>query len=153
MSSPKFIAALLHNVVRSMILELGFEPSYRILALQHFHLHENPDRRGFERLSAKDMRQVADWLYRLDAEERVVASCYSVSLTLQLMAYAQGDNPEMVIGLKKADEKLLGHAWLKLRSGEVINPGNESLENMAVMRRLVMVDVVNQWAMAACRSG
>src|SRR5947209_8304588 len=116
MSISRFSAALLHNVVRSLVTELGFEASYRLLALQLFGLHENPNRQGFEQLSAKDLQEIADWLYRLDEEERIVASCYSVSLTLDLMAYSQGENPVLVMGLKKVDEKLLGHAWLQLSS-------------------------------------
>jgi hypothetical protein len=144
---------LLHGVVRTLIVELGFEASIRTLALSHYHLHENPNRSGFRKMSPRQLQDTADWLYRLDQEERIVASCYSVALTVDLLAFSQGESPALLLGLRKLDEHLLGHAWLQMPSGRIINPGRQSLENMVIMKRLVMADMVNQWAREESRPG
>jgi hypothetical protein len=55
-------------------------------------------------------------------------------------------SPTLIVGAKKADERLLGHAWVKLKNGVIINPGNECLNQMQILHEWNLDDGLETWA-------
>ncbi|MGW8449624.1 lasso peptide biosynthesis B2 protein, partial [Bacillus wiedmannii] len=84
------------------------------------------------------------YLYEMDEQDALIASCVSISLTNQIVLYSNGIDAKLKIGFKKIDEKLHSHAWVELENGEVIDPQNH-LGKLQVMHIFKMRDGVERW--------
>jgi len=96
------------------------------------------------------LQEVCDSIYQTDLLEIGSASCYSASIVVQSVAFLHGISSEMVIGIKKQDEKVVGHAWVELCSeesgSEIINPGRMDLNEYRVLNRINPETIVSEWA-------
>lgn len=143
----------LHTVVRTCILEWGFERAHSTLAVRFFPLYESARRRRARRPPRDALTRLARHLTRLDEEESVTASCLSVALTVQALLFSVGTASDLVIGVAKRDEKLTAHAWIRLPNGDIVSAGRAPRESMRVMRVASMLARVDGWVANACVSG
>lgn len=95
------------------------------------------------------LQEVCDTIYRADLLEIGGASCYSASIVVQVLAFLHGIPSEMVIGVKRQDGKIAGHAWVELcRDGsrrEIINPGRMDLNDYCALTRMNPETAVAGW--------
>ncbi|MBS9423268.1 lasso peptide biosynthesis protein [Photorhabdus caribbeanensis] len=66
------------------------------------------------------------------------STCYTLSLCIQLYLYSNGYDSDLIYGLTKVDQRIFGHAWVKLKSlnsnKEILfNPGRVDLKEMQVI--------------------
>ena len=96
------------------------------------------------------LQMVCDTIYEFDAFEVGGASCYSACIVAQALAFLHGISSEMVIGICKQDEKIVGHAWIELVGNQhkrtIINPGRLNLREFREFSRLNPERVVAEWA-------
>lgn len=85
------------------------------------------------------LQRLCDALYARDTEDLLCVSCFSVAVTVQMIAYAAGRRTRLHIGLVRRDRKLVGHAWLVCADAtgrKLVNPGRIPIDDMRVTQRL-----------------
>ncbi|RCK13041.1 lasso peptide biosynthesis B2 protein [Bacillus licheniformis] len=69
------------------------------------------------------------WLKRisdLDEDDHLVTSCVSIALTIQSILFSNGSDADLMIGVKKIDDKLFSHAWVQMENGKSIDPNHKN---------------------------
>lgn len=145
LKNSEFCAVILHDIIREICLKSTFNQAFSIVCRRSFCISEGFSKTNFLKIKLSFFQQVADILYELDKQEKVVSSCYSIALTIFYIAATQNLSPYLTIGVNKVDKKLLGHAWVELSEGNVINPGREKIANMSVMHKWQIKDGLDKW--------
>jgi hypothetical protein len=95
------------------------------------------------------LQGVCNTIYRDDLLELGGASCYSASIVAQSLAYIHNIPSNMVIGIKKEDSKIIGHAWVELikkhSKNEIISPGSIDISEYKVLHRINPENAVIEW--------
>ncbi|SYX82416.1 lasso peptide biosynthesis protein [Paenibacillus alvei] len=144
-SDYKLYALMIHALIRNMLREDEFIQSYRRLAVQLFPFFESAVRRNDASISAKRLNEIGRYLFMLDEEDQAVATCVSVAATIQAIQFCLGIQSELHIGVKKIDEKLFAHAWVKLPEGDILDPQNK-YKDLQIIRVLKLKDEAERWA-------
>jgi hypothetical protein len=132
-------------MVRCLLLQHGFERAYAMIAVQMFPLFESASRRRVAPIRRQQLSELGLYLYELDDQESLTTSCLSIAIMIQALLFSCGQEAELIIGVRKQDAKLLGHAWVQLGDGQVIDP-NDLRRNMVVLQRFSMRTQVERWA-------
>lgn len=144
-SDHKLYALMIHSLIRSTLKDGDFLQSYRQLAVQLFPFFESAIRRKEVSVSSKRLDEIGRYLITLDEEDQVVATCVSVAATAQAILFCSGIQAELHIGVKKIDEKLFAHAWVKLPDGDIIDP-QDKYGDLQIIRVLKLKDEAERWA-------
>lgn len=145
-------AAVLHTLVRCLVLQYGFERAYHLIAVQLFPLFESAHRRGAASVRPAQLVALGDYLYTLDDQESLTTSCLSIAIATQAVLFSVGQEADLLIGVKKQDRKLLGHAWVCLPDGQVIDPGIQG-RGLTLLHRFTMRAEVEKWVGDICAFG
>jgi hypothetical protein len=140
----KTYGTTLHAMVRCLLLHHGFDRAYAMIAVQMFPLFESASRRRVAPLHRNQLDDLGRYLYDLDEQESLTTSCLSIAIVTQTLLFSCGHEAELIIGVRKQDAKLLGHAWVQLVDGQVIDP-NDLRRGMVVLQRFSMRAQVEQW--------
>ncbi|MDH4424705.1 MULTISPECIES: lasso peptide biosynthesis B2 protein [Bacillus] len=143
----KVYSLIIHSLIRNMFMNGDFKKSYQKLAVQMFPLYESAIRRKENSINQKQLKEIGEYLFELDEEEQVVATCVSVAATLQVILFCKGIQAELLIGVKKIDGKLFAHAWVKLPNGEVIDP-QDKYSDLKVTQIFKLKDEAERWAVS-----
>ncbi|MFK4431470.1 hypothetical protein COM08_26715 [Bacillus wiedmannii] len=144
MNNSKEYFVSLHNLVRGLLIEDSFDVVFNKVSIQFFPMYESAKRRKAMPINIKELITFSKYLYEMDEQDALIASCVSISLTNQIVLYSNGIDAKLKIGFKKIDEKLHSHAWVELENGEVIDPQNH-LGKLQVMHIFKMRDGVERW--------
>ena len=157
MHPDRTVLALLHCVVRAVLLDTrqgrtGDPYLALVRAVYPYAVFGGarppPD--------GEALQAACDTICRLDDGGTGLVSCYSASMVVQLLAMAHGLSSEMLIGVRKQDQRLSGHAWVevRLRNGICcINPGRLELSRYRILRRRAPEAELLQWMKARCAAG
>ncbi len=64
------------------------------------------------------------------------------------MSFVSGIDSEIVIGVKKQDAKMVGHAWVELNESnrkKIVTPGRIAIENFKIIKRLHPEHAIQSW--------
>jgi hypothetical protein len=109
-----------------------------------------------QRIDRRYLQGICDYIYEMDEKESSYASCYSASVVAQVIAFSHGLASEMVLGVKKQDEKIVGHAWIEIigqPTGHTISPGSVRIDDFQVLRRYNPEEIIRSWVEEKCASG
>lgn len=137
------LGAPLHGIIRYLIFKEGFEVAYSHIALELYSLFIRSKYTKKKSLKLKNVRKLALYLYELDEAEDITSSCVSIAVAIQAILFANGINSHLVIGVRKADEKLFSHAWVCLEN-EIIDP-REKYRGLVILQKLTLVDEIEKW--------
>lgn len=140
---------LLHALVRALILDRPIDDAYLAICKNVFPGTVF----GSFANSAKGVNHsylvsACDFIYELDHKEWSYASCYSASIVIHLMSFVSGIDSEIVIGVKKQDAKMVGHAWVELNESnrkKIVTPGRIAIENFKIIKRLHPEHAIQSW--------
>jgi hypothetical protein len=147
MKYDRVYIALIHAMVKNLLMAYPVEEAHaRIFR----HLFPYTVWEKFERKAGESceraLQRVCDVVYELDEAEAGRASCYSASLVAQALAYLWRQPVELVIGLRRSDQKIFGHAWLEIAGGDgvvrVVSPGRVPVGAYRVSKRLAPEDLI-----------
>lgn len=154
MRDEHVFAILLHSIIRTMLLRQPIDEAYAEIFKSTYPCGVFGK---FSRTIDREyLQKICDLIYSTDKREVNQASCYSASLVAQLVAFAHGIATEMAFGIRKQDEKVVGHAWLEIKKGAAIltiNPGNENLNHYSVIKRLNPLYIVEKYVENLCATG
>ncbi|SDV47381.1 lasso peptide biosynthesis protein [Chitinasiproducens palmae] len=142
---------IVHGVVRAILLDRPVKDAYLAIFKSVFP-GAVLGRFGClsRRTAPLHLQRVCDSLYRIDNVGTACASCYSATIVAQLLAFASSLPSEMVVGVKKQDGKIVGHAWLELGMGmtvpAIVNPGQVDLAEYRPMSRMAPERAIAAWA-------
>ena len=114
------------------------------LAVQFFPIYESANRRKTNIIDYRQLTTFSSELYEMDEKNLLVSSCVSIAMTNQFLLYSCGVQSDLVIGIKKMDEKLFSHAWIETEDGQKIDPQNH-LGELTVMNRFILKNQVEKW--------
>ncbi len=142
---------LAHNFVRAMLLCQPVDSAYlRIFKSIFPGAIRGEFARSSHRVDRSYLQGICDCIYLTDMHETDRASCYSACIVVQAFAFLHGIRSDMVLGVRKQDEKLIGHAWLELHtdspSPDIVNPGEIGLHEYRVLTRMNPEAAITQWA-------
>ncbi|MEC1259171.1 lasso peptide biosynthesis B2 protein [Bacillus swezeyi] len=136
-----------HAFVRMMLLNHEFEEAYEKIAVHMFPLYASAKQRNAARLNTHDLQEHGKQLYSLDEADHLVTSCVSIALTIQSILFSNGCNADLLIGVKKIDDKLFSHAWVQLENGDSIDPNNKN-KDLRVLQTYNMTDYAERWVLS-----
>ncbi|MCY1212154.1 Transglutaminase-like superfamily protein [compost metagenome] len=141
---------LAHSLVRAMLLSQPISDAYLGIFKSIFPGAVRGEFAGaVGHIDRSNLQEVCDFIYRPDLLEIGGASCYSASIVVQALAFLHGIPSDMVIGVKRQDEKIVGHAWVELcREGsrpEIVNPGGTDLNDYRALTRMNPETAVTGW--------
>ncbi len=138
---------ILHSMIRNLLMKDDFIEVYRQLSVQMFPLFESAVRRKASPIDRKELHKLGEYLIRLDEDDHLVATCVSVAVTMQVLLFCTGVEADLLIGVKKIDEKLFAHAWVRLPNGEMIDPQNK-YRDLKVTKVLRLKEEAERWAVS-----
>lgn len=149
MNNEQRLIFLLHGLVRSALASRPVDEAYLAVCKSVFPgvvLGQS----GIAAAKVKPdyLPAICDFIYELDDKEVSYASCYSASIVIQLIALAHGIDSEIVIGIKRQDEKIVGHAWVEtigIRPKQIITPGRSPIDDFKVVKRLHPEKSIQSW--------
>ncbi|RQZ41213.1 MULTISPECIES: lasso peptide biosynthesis B2 protein [unclassified Burkholderia] len=141
---------LTHSLVRAMLLGRPVSDAYLGIFKSIFPGAVRGRYAGaVGRIDQPYLQEVCDSIYQADLLEMGGASCYSASIVVQALAFLHGIPSDLVIGVKRQDEKVVGHAWIELcRTGsvpEIVNPGRMDLNEYRALTRMNPETAVTGW--------
>ncbi|WP_181321788.1 lasso peptide biosynthesis protein [Trinickia symbiotica] len=149
MNSEQRHILLLHGLVRALLLERAIDDAYLTICKNVFpgavlgNFPASP-----KTIDHHYLTRICDFIYELDGKEWSYASCYSASIVVQLISLVFGVDSEIIIGVKKQDQKMIGHAWVEL-SGvnrkQIITPGRIGINEFKVIKRLRPENAIQSW--------
>lgn len=137
-----------HGFVRMLLLEYDFEEAYEKIAVHLFPLYASASGRKVNEIDLDELSQSGQLLYRLDEEDHLVTSCVSIAITIQAILFCGGYDSDLIIGVKKIDQKLFSHAWVQLKCGKKIDPNNKN-EDLKVLQTYNMNKYTERWALSS----
>ncbi|MGZ0051139.1 lasso peptide biosynthesis B2 protein [Brevibacillus gelatini] len=140
-------ALIIHAMIRNLLLKDEFIEAYRQLAVQMFPLYESAARRKVSPIDRKQLQKLGEHLIQLDEDDQLVATCVSVAVTMQVLLFCTGVEADLLIGVKKLDEKLFAHAWVRMPDGEMIDPQNK-YGDLQVTKILRLKEEAERWAVS-----
>jgi hypothetical protein len=145
LNSIELALIALHEIIRNECMHSKVKDIFTRLCTKSFCLSE-----GIKGLRSKSMDyrffiRIAQKLYEMDKEERLVSSCYSIALTIFYIANILDLSPFFVVGIRKRDGKLQGHAWIEFPNGQIINPGNEDIKGMSISHKWSLKEGLDPW--------
>lgn len=149
MNDEQRLIFLLHSLVRALLLERSIDDAYLAICKNVFPgtvLGKFPV--SPEKIDHRYLMRVCDYIYELDDNEWSYASCYSASIVIQLMSLSFGFDSEIVIGVKKQDRKMIGHAWVEMSGSiqkQIITPGRIGIKDFKVVKRLHPETAIQSW--------
>ncbi|WP_036771160.1 lasso peptide biosynthesis B2 protein [Photorhabdus australis] len=151
MKSNNAYIFLIHSLVRAILLEKPIKDAYLSIFKS---IYPCTVRRNFfdakKHIDHSYFQEICDFIYQADSSEITSASCYSASIVVQLLASLHGIPSDMVIGIKKQDEKIVGHAWIELCSDKfktkIVNPGHVDLSGYSLLQRMSPDTAISEWA-------
>lgn len=138
---------LIHAMIRAMLQEEEFSSAYRKLGIQLFPLYESAARRKTTPPSYKELYEIGRAFISMDEEDQLVATCVSVAVTMQALLFCNGVDAELLIGLKKIDEKLFAHAWVRMPDGQMLDP-QEKYGDLHITKVLRLKEQAERWALS-----
>jgi hypothetical protein len=148
MTHEESLLIALHSLVRSVLTGNSIEHGYLIVCKALFPGYVLQRRRHTSSADIAKLERICKDIYHLDDIEVSSASCYSACVTAQAFCLSIGVESEIVIGITKQDEKLVGHAWLEceLRGRtKIITPGSIDTTIFTETKRLNPEETVTKW--------
>ena len=150
MKSESAYIFLTHSLVRAFLLGHSISDAYLYIFKSVFPAAIRGEFSDTsDHIDQTYLQEVCDSIYQSDLLEVGTASCYSASIVVQSLAFLHGIPSDMVIGVKKQDEKIVGHAWVELaRKGsrlEIVNPGRIDLSEYRALTRMNPETAVAEW--------
>lgn len=124
-SSHKLIflkISLLVPPVELSIKTIKFKRTYRVL---NFFISKN---QKIVENETRLVRRYSNYLYLYQKQFPFLGKCLARSLTLWFLLKRAGIETELIFGMRKEDQKLLAHSWLKYKGESIINE-SETGEN------------------------
>lgn len=87
------------------------------------------------------MKKFLKYMHDSDGLYKHESTCYTISLTIHLYLFLNGIDSIIYYGITKIDEKIFGHAWVKVDFFKIkytFNPGNINLDRMKVIEKKSM---------------
>lgn len=138
----------LHSLVRAILKEHSIENGYLIICKAMFPSFTLSTHRFRDEIHISDLQRICDDIYLLDKQELSYASCYSACIVAQVVAMSYGTPTEIVVGIKKQDKKIIGHAWLEWTRGQqtqIANPGDVNPRDFTEIKRLAPEPAIQTW--------
>ena len=148
MSNNTSVILALHGLVRAVLTQNSMEHGYLIICKSIYPSLVYKTNISKYALGQRELQEICDHIYSFDKEEVSYASCYSACISAQLIAMAHKVPSEIIIGMKKQDKKITGHAWLECeisRQREIINPGNIDITDFHETKRLNPEITIKNW--------
>lgn len=136
-----------HAFVRMMLLNYDFEEAYEKIAIHLFPLYASAQQRGAGLLDIDELHQNGEYLYSLDEDDHLVTSCVSIALTIQSILFSNGSDADLMIGVKKIDDKLFSHAWVQMENGKSIDPNHKN-KDLKVLQTYKMSAYAERWVLS-----
>lgn len=139
---------VVHSLVRSILISNPIDQGYLMICKAVFPGYALQPCQKCSPTAVIDFARVCDDIYRLDERELSYASCYSACITAQAIGLINGFRSELVLGVKKQDEKLIGHAWLECNAGgevKLITPGKIDTTVFTAIKRLDPEKTIQNW--------
>lgn len=138
----------LHSLVRAILQQNSVEHGYLIICKSVFpsFVLRTDSIKG--EIEPTDLQKICDYLYLLDEQELSYTSCYSACIAAQIVAMTYGIPTEIIIGIRKQDKKIVGHAWLEYtldRQTKIANPGDADPRDFTEVKRLCPETTVQTW--------
>jgi hypothetical protein len=137
-----------HGFVRMILLEYDFEEAYEKIAVHMFPLYASATGRKVNKIDIDELYRLGQLLYRLDEDDYLVTSCVSIAVTIQAILFSGGYESDLLIGVKKIDQKLFSHAWVQLKNGKKIDPNNKN-EDLKILQIYEMSKYTERWALSS----
>lgn len=137
----------IHAFGRMMLLNNEFEEAYKNIAIHLFPLYASAGQRHAGNIDTYNLEQYGKHLYALDEDDHLITSCVSIALTIQSVLFSSGCNANLLIGVKKIDDKLFSHAWVQLENGVSIDPNNKN-KNLKVLQTYNMTNYAERWVLS-----
>lgn len=157
MRNERMLVFLLHSVVRAMLLEHPVNEAYLLIFKSIFPCAVRGDFvSSTQRTDQHYLQGICDYIYEMDERESGNASCYSASVVAQIIAYSRGLETEMILGVKKEDERVVGHAWIEMTgqpAGHAISPGRVRVDDFRILKRYNPEEVIRSWVEEKCAFG
>ncbi|HVW52266.1 MAG TPA: lasso peptide biosynthesis protein [Trinickia sp.] len=148
MKYEQSLLLVVHSLVRAILISNPIDPGYLMICKAVFPGYVLQPRQRWSSTAIVQLERICDDIYRLDGRELSYASCYSACITAQAIGLIKGIRSEIVLGVKKQDEKLVGHAWLECnaeREVKIITPGKIATTEFTEIKRLNPEKVVQNW--------
>ncbi|HEK9103804.1 lasso peptide biosynthesis B2 protein [Bacillus sp. Xin] len=136
-----------HAFVRMMLLEYDFEEAYEKIAIHMYPLYTSASARKIKDIETNELRNHGKILYDLDENDHLITSCVSIAVTIQSILFSNGLDANLLIGVKKIDNKLFSHAWVELENGESIDPNNKN-KDLQVLQKYSMHTYAERWVLS-----
>ena len=133
-----------HELIRNDCIELSIEKAFEKIASLAFCNREGVEG-FFPLIKINELKQICKFLYYADQKGWIVSSCYSISLTLFYFGTVFGHKMEIIMGVRKIDERLVGHAWVKCDNEKILNPGNFDIDSLSIIKTLSLKDGLESW--------
>lgn len=107
-------------------------------------------------LAPSDISLMCSYLEHLEKNEKTTSSCSSITLTAEALAYAGNLESKLLIGLRKDDFKLLGHAWLEIivdGKMHLINPNDQPVHEFTPIVTEGADGLLLKWTNEQCFPG
>ncbi|MEK5333082.1 lasso peptide biosynthesis B2 protein [Lysinibacillus sp. FSL W8-0992] len=138
----------IHGFVRFILLEYDFEEAYEKIAVHMYPLYASATDRKVNEIDIDELYRLGQLLYRLDEDDHLVTSCVSIAVTIQAILFSGGYESDLLIGVKKIDQKLFSHAWVQLKNGKKIDPNNK-IEDLKVLQIYDMSKFTERWVLSS----
>jgi hypothetical protein len=149
MTNEQRLIFVMHGMIRMFLIERPVDEAYLAIcksifpgaALGKFSTPRNKNQRDY-------LTKICDYICELDDNEYSYASCYSTSIAVQMIALASGIDSEVVVGVKKQDRKLVGHAWVEIIEScslQIVTPGRTCIDGFRVIKRLHPERAIQAW--------
>jgi len=138
----------LHSLVRAILKEHSIEHGYLIICKSMFPSFTLNAPRLRDEIDIRYLQRICDDIYLLDKQELSYTSCYSACIVAQVVAMSYGLATEIVVGIKKQDKKIIGHAWLEHTLGrqtQIANPGDVNSHDFTEIKRLTPEPAIQTW--------
>ncbi|HTI19155.1 MAG TPA: lasso peptide biosynthesis protein [Trinickia sp.] len=148
MNNERRLIFLLHSVIRALLLERSVDDAYLAICKTVMPGIVMGQFTRSTKIDSHYLQTVCDFIYQMDNQEWSYASCYSASIVAQLIASANNIDSDIIIGIKKQDGKISGHAWVQIRSvhpKQIISPGRVSVDDLKVIKRLHPEKALQSW--------
>ncbi|MBD8840540.1 MULTISPECIES: lasso peptide biosynthesis B2 protein [Paenibacillus] len=136
-----------HAFVRLLLLETDFVDAYEKIAIHMYPLHVSAGRREANRIETDELCRLGQMMYEMDENDHLITSCVSIAMTVQAILFSAGYESDLLIGVKKIDEKLFSHAWVRLEDGRTIDPNHKG-NDLKVLKIYNMSEYAERWVLS-----
>lgn len=136
-----------HSFVRLLLLENDFMDAYEKVAIHMYPLHVSAGRRKADQVNPDELCRLGQMLYEMDENDHLITSCVSIAVTVQAVLFSAGYESDLLIGVKKIDEKLFSHAWVRLGDGRTIDPNHKG-SDLKVLKTYRMSEFAERWVLS-----